>query len=446
MFIAPTMNFTAHVNFSSHKRQTIYLVLTLTRATDKTKAYIHHFNHSSQTTEKLIQAQNLLTNVYEGKCVGVVDNVVTRWWSTHDAIERIVHLKEAIHLMRVNSELDKLKDELTDDDWSNLKQILCALKPFKVGQQLLEGQKYVTVSALPFAVKTICDNLNTLIANNPDGIGKLACSLLTNFNNRWKTSEDPVYEEEQGLLPKRRDRNCQVGIHPIITVATFLDPRWKQLIISIPDAQSRTAIENNVLKLMICMEMERVDNDRSETSKHTDVAGGQGMQESHGDQTNDSMYDIFDKIQQQQEKAAQEHNGGEQNNGVSEIEVQCNNELERYKIAKGLPMFIYIDSGGEQAREYTDPLGWWKDNHHRFPILAKMARIYLAVQPTSAPAERVFSRASRLLSANRSAMSPELASKTFFVSENWEFFENQVILAEVEFTEEAEEGGEDNKW
>ena len=108
-------------------------------------------------------------------------------------------------------------------------------------------------------------------------------------------------------------------------------------------------------------------------------------------------------------------------------------------------MFIWIYPGGEKKKEFTDPLAWWKDNLHRFPILAKMARIYLAVQPTSAPAERVFSRASHL-SVNRSAMSPELASKTFFVSENWDFFENQVKLAEVEFAEEVEEDGENNRW
>ena len=167
------------------------------------------------------------------------------------------------------------------------------------------------------------------------------------FNNRWKTSEDPVYEEEQGLLPKGRDRDCQMGIHPTITIATFLDPRWKQLIISIPYPQYRTAIEDNVLKHMIFMEMERVDNG-SEALEHTDVAGGQGPQESHGDQNN-SMYDIFNEIQQQV-KEAQEHNGREQKNGVSEIEVQCKNELERYKVAKGLPMLIYIYSGGGRRR------------------------------------------------------------------------------------------------
>ena len=64
-----------------------------------------------------------------------------------------------------------------------------------------------------------------------------------------------------------------------------------------------------------------------------------------------------------------------------------------------------------------------------------MAKIYLAVQPSSAPSERIFSVASRLLSAKRTAMDPEFAGKVFFVSENWDWFEDQVNLAQLELAE-----------
>jgi hypothetical protein len=53
----------------------------------------------------------------------------------------------------------------------------------------------------------------------------------------------------------------------------------------------------------------------------------------------------------------------------------------------------------EQHQKYifADPLAWWKGNERKFPILAKLARMYLAIQATSAPSERIFSVASRII-------------------------------------------------
>jgi hypothetical protein len=64
----------------------------------------------------------------------------------------------------------------------------------------------------------------------------------------------------------------------------------------------------------------------------------------------------------------------------------------------------------------SDPLQWWKTNQSLFPILANLAtRIYLAVQAASAPSERVFSTASRILSDIKSRLNPEMSGKMLFV-------------------------------
>jgi len=47
-------------------------------------------------------------------------------------------------------------------------------------------------------------------------------------------------------------------------------------------------------------------------------------------------------------------------------------------------------------------------------------------QGTSAPSERIFSVASRLISDKRARMSPELAGKLLFVSENWKWWKKEL--------------------
>ena len=38
-------------------------------------------------------------------------------------------------------------------------------------------------------------------------------------------------------------------------------------------------------------------------------------------------------------------------------------------------------------------MAWWNMNEHRFPKLAKLAKIYLGIPATSASSERLFSKA-----------------------------------------------------
>lgn len=55
-----------------------------------------------------------------------------------------------------------------------------------------------------------------------------------------------------------------------------------------------------------------------------------------------------------------------------------------------------------------NPFDWWKDNEHRFPIIAKHARKYLVLQPTSVESERLFSSASNLVTAKRTRLNPRV--------------------------------------
>ena len=85
------------------------------------------------------------------------------------------------------------------------------------------------------------------------------------------------------------------------------------------------------------------------------------------------------------------------------VEVQCKEELLAFK-------------GVLQIGEKDDPLAWWKTNSTRFPVLSKLARMWLAIPATSAPSERIFSLAGRVLTKERNRLGNVKASKIMFVN------------------------------
>ena len=87
---------------------------------------------------------------------------------------------------------------------------------------------------------------------------------------------------------------------------------------------------------------------------------------------------------------------------------------------------------------HHNPLEWWRANERVLTILACLAKICLPVQPISAPSERTSGAASVLISSQRTNLDPDFAGKAFFVSSNWEWFEEQVHLAQIE-SEAADE-------
>jgi hypothetical protein len=99
----------------------------------KARHLVEHFSKSNQQLEKLIKQQKNM-DTYSGKqAVGVVVDVVTRWWSTYSMCECFIHLQPALAAMAVNN---KLPDYvfLNVTDWKILRQVHQLLKPFKNAQ------------------------------------------------------------------------------------------------------------------------------------------------------------------------------------------------------------------------------------------------------------------------------------------------------------------------
>jgi hypothetical protein len=91
----------------------------------------------------------------------------------------------------------------------------------------------------------------------------------------------------------------------------------------------------------------------------------------------------------------------------NDIFAICNAELSLYKNTVGMRM----EPG-------NDPLQWWLERKDQFPILFRMAERYLAIPATSAPSERLWSIASRIVTIRRAKLSSEIVADIMFLKEN----------------------------
>ena len=104
--------------------------------------------------------------------------------------------------------------------------------------------------------------------------------------------------------------------------------------------------------------------------------------------------DVLDRYMAGISKGQQQTNGNSRSH-----EDMIEMELTEYKNEPELPT--------KTRGERNFPLEWWKSSQNRFPILSRLARIYLAVQATSASSGRVFPKAERVISKRRTNLSPE---------------------------------------
>jgi len=87
-------------------------------------------------------------------------------------------------------------------------------------------------------------------------------------------------------------------------------------------------------------------------------------------------------------------------------EDQAKEEISRYKEDAPLPLGV------------VNPLDWWKGNQSKYPFLSHMAKKYLCIPGTSVPSERVFSTAGDIITAQRSALTPEHVDQILFLNKN----------------------------
>ena len=383
----------------------------------KCRSLVEVFTTSTQKMDKLLNIQSSM-NVYNGKVpVKVIQDVVTRWWSTYTMLDRLVYLKQAITALIADNIISG-ENILSSSEWHTIVKIIDILKPFKSAQKYLEGETYVTVSWIPHMIKNIHKKLEESLhlATDPDdqddNVKYFVERLINDFEKRW--FHDGVLKFHDSVI--QGNYNRQIGIHPFVSIATVLDPRFKNLCFY-DNENDKEKLWTKIHTLMV--EVAKKISTNLEESNSENVTNTIQNKKIDSD-----FEDFINEIECDQNSYLQIMNGNEDTTTAnSYFKNLCNIELESYKKTASLQI-RKLDTFGNKV--FTCPLkDFWLVKKDQFPIIYDLAMKYLCIPATSAPSERVFSVASKIISKFRNRINNENAGTILFVHGNLEWYLEQ---------------------
>lgn len=357
------------------------------------RSQVEFFNSSTQAMDKLLDIQKNFTRPGQ-TAVRPLQDVKTRWWSTWSMLERLLLLTPSIDTLIINKAINTAA--LTDTQKQVLTETESLLAPIAKCQKMLEGDKYPTVSSVPFMIWKIRKSLQaftqtTETPSRSQPVAHLAQKMYVDFvENRYGDGSIVFHPEYRfGRLQR------YVSLHKIVIVAAFLDPRFKQLDPFVPKGE-KDEVYQHVFTLM-----KATQPVKESTTVSTDTVGQPVNGVSTTSSTNNGgaadEEDLFAELGTTNTFPDQDD--------VDHFGTMCSVELERYKRINSILM-------------QQDPLDWWSKNATTFPVLSILAMRYLAIPATSAASERLWSRASNIITNRRSQIRHHVVADLMFLKEN----------------------------
>jgi hypothetical protein len=151
------------------------------------------------------------------------DNV-TRWWSTYKSISRYLDdgVGDHITLLISHGEIGGFCEDLSPTHKMVLKDVRIHLHPLAKAQNMLEGEKYPSISLVAYCITYIRKCLVKATTRNDliPQVRSLGDKMLRDFKQRYGDGSVNYYN------PVKIGINIRyVSLHPYHVFAAFLDPR-----------------------------------------------------------------------------------------------------------------------------------------------------------------------------------------------------------------------------
>jgi hypothetical protein len=287
----------------------------------------------------------------------LVTNGGIRWNSTHDMIARALKLKDALELYQSAYRYDKqhptAQDELTSNDWLELKELRDLLQPMKESSTSIQadptdgctGALHQSLSAIDYLMSHL-ERQKQLLLHQDDNHFKACVNLGWKKLNKYYTLSDKTYAYRAAIY-----------LNPTLKRQWFVDkwsnthPQW------IRDVDDLMEEQLGVYQRL---------------HPHAQAASKRRCSNSM-EMSNFERYNLV-------------------------TSALSGSELELYKrepVLQGKGNIIH----------------WWRDNKERYPVLYHMAMDLLAAPATTAADERVFSQGDDIVNNERPRLSEEMAEQ-----------------------------------
>ncbi|MBN3313028.1 ZBED1 protein, partial [Atractosteus spatula] len=296
------------------------------------RAIVSHFQHDARAAAAL--------NPKAG--ARLVLDEPGRWATALEMCESLLELKWVVSSVL---EEQKAPPNLADHQWRLLQELAPVLRTVRIAAAFLSEDANAAVSALMPCLHGVTRLLGQRMAESGCAAAQgVMGRVRAQMERRWQLGE------EEALLGS-----------PAV-LASFLDPRFKELRFLSPDARSKLHNRGEEREL-------------GRTSPEPQ-----------------SMYDLL--------------LGEDPTERMPEIHQQ----LENY-IAEPL------------CKRSLSPLDWWRAKEHRFPAVARLARQYLAIPATAPPADRAFAPRETPAAQRRATLGPQHLDHILFLHQNCDYLE-----------------------
>lgn len=307
----------------------------------------------------------------------------TRWSSTALMLQKAEKFRKVVNLMLLSASID-MKPHIpvwSSEEWVLLIKMNEVLKPVLNCIKVLEGDSYPTQNLILLAISMLTNSVKetqTKCVDKTTLFYKILIDLQNELNIIWHS------------LPQES------------LIATLVDPRFKSLS-HVPEEEHHEAWK--------CLETEYYNPTFLVKSSDTTSSQSQMSSKIVAPTTKRKREDEFGEYMAKILKPT---------NDVSQ------SEFERYKL---MPPISYE----------RNPLDWWRENEATYPVIAEIARIYLAIPASQATCERSFSTSKRVCSDARTSLTASNVEKLTLLKQNANALYEYETAVEEEAALEMEE-------